>query len=60
MQVTIDLPEDVAEQLAREWKDLPRAALEALLLEAYRAQKLRRNNFAGCWGSRAGTIWMDS
>jgi hypothetical protein len=40
MQVTIDLPEDIGEQLAREWKDLPRAALEALVLEAYRAQKL--------------------
>jgi hypothetical protein len=40
MQVTIDSPEDIGEQLAREWKDLPRAALEALVLEAYRAHKL--------------------
>jgi predicted HTH domain antitoxin len=40
MQVTIELPEDIGQQLVREWKDLPRAALEAVALEAYRAQKL--------------------
>ena len=40
MQVTIELPEDIGQQLAREWKDLPRAALEAVALEAYRTKKL--------------------
>ena len=40
MQVSIELPEDIGQQLATEWRDLPRAALEALLLEAYRAKKL--------------------
>jgi len=40
MQVTIELPEDIGQQLTSEWRDLPRAALEALLLEAYRAKKL--------------------
>jgi hypothetical protein len=40
MQVTIELPEDIGQRLASEWRDLPRAALEALLLEAYRAKKL--------------------
>ena len=40
MQVTIELPEDIGQQLISEWRDLPRAALEALGLEAYRAQKL--------------------
>ena len=29
MQVTIELPEDIGQQLTAEWRDLPRAALEA-------------------------------
>ena len=29
MQVTIELPEDIGQQLTSEWRDLPRAALEA-------------------------------
>jgi len=40
MQVTIELPEDIGEQLSTEWKDLPRVTLEALALEAYRTQKV--------------------
>ena len=47
MQITLDLPEDVAQGLKSKWKDLPRAALESLALEAYRsgavtAAQLRR------------------
>jgi len=34
MQITIELPEDIAEELESKWKDLPRAALESLALEA--------------------------
>jgi DNA polymerase III psi subunit len=40
MRVTIELPEDIGRQLTSEWRDLSRAALEALVLEAYRAKKL--------------------
>ncbi len=40
MQVTIELPEDIGQQLATEWRDLSRAALESLALEAYRVRKL--------------------
>jgi len=36
MQITLELPEDIAEGLESKWKDLPRAALESLALEAYR------------------------
>lgn len=39
-QITLQLPEDIAQHLAAEWKDLPRAALESLALEAFRARKL--------------------
>jgi len=40
MQITLDLPEDIAEGLESTWKDLPRAALESLALEAYRSRAL--------------------
>jgi hypothetical protein len=40
MQITIELPEDIALGLESKWKDLPRAALESLALEAYRSRAL--------------------
>ena len=40
MQITIELPEDIAVGLESKWKDLPRAALESLALEAYRSHAL--------------------
>jgi hypothetical protein len=40
MQITLELPEDIAQRLGSRWKDLPRAALESLALEAYRSQAL--------------------
>ena len=40
MQITIELAEDIAVGLESKWKDLPRAALECLALEAYRSQAL--------------------
>jgi hypothetical protein len=40
MQITLELPEDIAKGLESKWKDLPRAALESLALEAYRSHVL--------------------
>jgi len=40
MRITLELPEDIAQGLGAWWKDLPRAALESLALEAYRSQAL--------------------
>ncbi|HEV2990886.1 MAG TPA: UPF0175 family protein [Candidatus Angelobacter sp.] len=40
MQITLELPEDIAAGLQSRWKDLPRAALESLALEAYRSRAL--------------------
>jgi hypothetical protein len=34
MRITLELPEDIAQGLGSRWKDLPRAALESLALEA--------------------------
>jgi chromosome segregation and condensation protein ScpB len=40
MQITLELPEDIAQGLESRWKDLSRAALESLALEAYRSRAL--------------------
>src|SRR2546422_7643820 len=40
MEITLSLPEDIAHGLEAKWKDLPRAALESLALEAYRSGAL--------------------
>jgi hypothetical protein len=40
MQIGIELPEDIAQGLQAEWKDLPRHALEAIALEGYRSGAL--------------------
>ena len=40
MHITIELPDDIAVRLESKWKDLPRAALESLALEAYRSRAL--------------------
>jgi hypothetical protein len=40
MQITLELPEEIVPELKSKWKDLPRAALESLALEAYRSRAL--------------------
>ncbi|HMD49659.1 MAG TPA: UPF0175 family protein [Bryobacteraceae bacterium] len=40
MQIRLELPEDIAQRLGAKWKDIPRAALESLALEAYRSSAL--------------------
>ena len=40
MQFTLDLPDELSAALAASPQDLPRAALEAIALEAYRERKL--------------------
>ena len=40
MQITLELPEDIAEGFASIWTDLPRVTLERLALEAYRSGAL--------------------
>lgn len=43
MQVTIELPEDIAAALKGEWKDLPQGSLEAIAVEAYRTGVLHES-----------------
>jgi hypothetical protein len=40
MQVTVEIPEDIARQLNTKWENLPRGVLESLALEAHRAGAL--------------------
>jgi len=40
MQLAVELPEDIAEELRAKWQDLPRHALEAIALEGYRSGEL--------------------
>ena len=40
LKITLELPEEIAHGLEFRWKDLPRAALERLALEAYRSHEL--------------------
>ena len=40
MSVTIDLPEEIAQQLQAQWGDLSRRILEALAIEGYRSAVL--------------------
>lgn len=55
MDITIHLPEEIANQLGSEWGDLPRRTLEALAIEAYRsnlittAQIQKMLNFSSRW-----------
>jgi predicted HTH domain antitoxin len=43
MKVTIDLPEDVSAALQGRWEDVPRRALEAIAVDAYRTGALTEN-----------------
>jgi hypothetical protein len=38
--ITLEIPEDLAEIVRAEGRDLSRAALEALVIEAYRARRI--------------------
>ncbi len=37
MNVSITVPDDVGHRLKEKWKDIPRRALEALAIEAYKS-----------------------
>ena len=40
MKLTLELPDEIEERLRSGWSDLPRHALEALAVEAYRSDIL--------------------
>ncbi len=40
MNITIELPDDIANALQEKWQDMPRGVLESLALEGYRSGAL--------------------
>ena len=42
MNVAVELPDDIAQQLETAWQDMPRRVLEAVAVEAYRSGALSR------------------
>lgn len=40
MQITLELPDEIAQELEAKWNDLPRATLESVALEGYRSDAL--------------------
>ena len=42
MNVAVELPEDIAQQLKSAWQDMPRRVLEAIAVEGYRSGALTR------------------
>jgi predicted HTH domain antitoxin len=51
-QVTLDLPDELTEFLAASGRNLERAALEAIALEAYREQKISTGQLRRLLGHR--------
>jgi len=58
MQVTVELPEDIAESLQTGWKDVERSVLEAIAINAYRSGVLTRAEVARLLGFRT-TLQVD-
>ena len=50
MKVDIQIPENIGQQLQREWRDVPRRALEAVAIEAYRSAALSREQVGDLLG----------
>jgi chromosome segregation and condensation protein ScpB len=40
VRISLDIPDDLVQQLAEEGQDLSRAALEALAIDAYRMNRI--------------------
>ena len=54
MQITLEVPEDIAQGLESKWKDHPRAALESLAQEAYRSEALTASQLRRLPGFETG------
>lgn len=50
MEISIQVPDDVGERLHSRWEDLPRHALEALVIDAYRREVLTAAEVQGILG----------
>ena len=58
MNVAVELPDDIAQQLETAWQDVPRRVLEAVAVEGYRSGALTRGQVQrllnlSWWGTEA-------
>ena len=56
MRITLDMPDDVAESLARNHPDLSRALLESIAIEGCRSGALTVGQAAGLLGTRHNEV----
>jgi hypothetical protein len=50
VEISIQIPDEVGERLHSRWKDLPRHALEVLVVDAYRREVLTAAEVQGILG----------
>lgn len=60
MQVTVEIPDDVARILTPQGQDPARVTLEAVAIDGYRSATLAPYQVAVCSGSKLDMIWTDS
>ena len=58
MNLTVEIPDDLARRLSAAGGDLSRRALEAFALEEYKSKRMRRPNCAASWASIPATSLM--
>ena len=68
MQITVELPDDMARQMIPAWDDPARKALEDMAVEAYRAHRLTEHQVASLLGMgryeldgflKQREVWLD-
>jgi hypothetical protein len=59
MDLTLHIPDDVAERLAASGAESSRRALEAFALEEHKAGRISETQVHKLLGLRRGTSWMD-
>ena len=59
MNLTFEIPDDVAIRLSVAGGDLPRRALEALVAEEYRQRRLTKPDLRRLLGLKAHEVWID-
>ena len=52
MEITIDLPDDIARQVQKQWGDIPRHVLESLALAWYQSGELNEEQVRHLLGYR--------
>lgn len=60
MEISITVPDDIAQQLVEQWRDLPRRMLEAVVADAYRRGLLTSGQVQQWLNLRAATTWIPS